>query len=357
MGETRITHSRMMNTLSPQPSAQHVSRVVRNVVELIGHSPILRLRIRDLPCELFLKLEQFNPGANVKDRAALNMIIQAEKRGDLRPGGTIIESSSGNTGLSLAMIGAARGYRVIIVVDNHVQAEKMAIMRAFGAEVEHVGKDLPPEEQAGVQREERVKELIAAIPGAFYVNQGDNLDNRAIHYSTTAEEILASVGPVDFLFASIGTGGTISGTGRRLKEVNPKTVVVGLEPVGSVFFGSDYKPFYMTGAGSTKEIWKNIDFDVIDEHFEVSDKQAFSTCLYLARYTGLLVGGTGGMVVYKLVEFAVTNKICGRAIAIVPDGGDQYISSVFEQEWMRKFSLVDDSVIAFLHENIDRALR
>ena len=328
-------------------------RVADKITDLIGSTPMLRLLLKIPQCEAYLKLEQFNPGANVKDRAALNMILEAEQKGFLRPGGTILESSSGNTGLSLAMVGAARGYRVIIVVDNHVQLEKMAIMRAFGATVEHVGKELPPEQQAGCQRDERIKELLATIPGAFYANQGDNLDNRAVHYRTTAEEILRSVGSVDVLFAAIGTGGTISGTARRLKEVNPNTIVIGVEPLGSVFFGDEYKPFYITGAGSTREIWKNIDFPLIDQHFQVSDKQAFNTSRFLAKNLGLLTGGTGGMLVYKLIEFALGSGISGKMVAILPDGGEQYMSSIYDDAWMNRYSLIDDSVASFLQTNID----
>lgn len=322
--------------------------IAESVLDLIGYTPLLRLKLKGLDCEVYLKLESYNPGANVKDRAAINMILQAELRGDLKPGGTIIESSSGNTGLSLALIGAARGYRVIVVVDNHVQPEKMAIMRSFGAIVEHVGKHLPPEQQAGCEREQKVKELLNSIPGAFYVNQGDNLDNRAMHYRTTAEEILTAIGPIDYFFASIGTGGTISGTGKRLKECNNNTVIVGLEPKGSVFFGQPYEAFYLTGAGSTKEIWKNIDFDIIDKSFAVTDRQALNTCRHFARRIGLLMGGTGGMVAYKVIEYVASHHPTGKLVGIVPDGGEQYISSIYNDEWMARYGLLDPSIGEFL---------
>lgn len=326
--------------------------VADSVFDLVGGTPLLRLALKGLDCELYLKLERFNPGINVKDRAARNMILEAERRGDLKPGGTIIESSSGNTGLALAMLGAARGYRVIVVVDNHVQKEKIDLIRAFGGEIEHVGRDLPPEEQAGEERETKIRELLDRIPDAFFVNQGDNLDNQAAHYKTTAEEIVEAVGPVDYFFAAIGTGGTISGTGRRLKEYNPDTVVIGVEPEGSVFFGHPYRPFYLTGAGSTKEIWKNIDFSLIDEHFQVGDKEAFNTCRYIARRRGILMGGTGGMVVYKMVEYVATRGVTGKVVGVVPDGGEQYLSTIYDDEWMERHRLHDPAVFEFLDRYI-----
>ena len=324
----------------------------RSVLDLIGNTPILELGLKNAPGRIFLKLEKHNPGGNVKDRSALNMVIAAEQRGDLRKGGTIIESSSGNTGLALAMIGAARGYRVIVVVDNHVQAEKIAVIRAYGAQIEHVGRHLPPEQQAGEERDLRIRELLAAIPGAFCVGQGDNLDNQEAHYRTTAEEILATVGAVDYFFAAIGTGGTISGTARRLKEAHPATRVIGLEPKGSVFFGDVYEPFYLSGAGSTKEIWRNIDFSLIDEHFQVSDQQAFNTARFLARHYGLLTGGTGGLVAYMMLAYLASKQCSGTVVGLLPDGGEQYLNTLFNDEWMAEHRLFDPNLDRFLKEHL-----
>lgn len=323
-------------------------RIANGVLDLVGKTPLVKLAVTSVDCDLFLKLERCNPGGNVKDRAALNMVLAAEARGDLRPGGTIIESSSGNTGLSLAMIGAARRYPVVIVVDNHVQPEKIALMRAYGATIAHVGRDLPPEQQAGAEREAKVAELLKTIPGAFYVNQGDNLDNQAVHYRTTAEELLSELGSIDYFFASIGTGGTISGTGRRLKEVNSATKVIGVEPRGSIFFGNPYQPFFLTGAGSTKEVWKNIDFDIIDERTDVTDQQAFATCRRVAKATGLLMGGTGGMVVFKMLEYLRTQRPKGCLVGVVPDGGEQYLTSIYDDDWMRRHQLMDAELDALL---------
>lgn len=315
-----------------------------SVVDMIGRTPLLRFPTAHTSCDVYLKLEKFNPGQSVKDRAALNIVRGAEERGELKPGGTIVESSSGNTGIALAMIGAALGYRVIVVVDNHTQQEKIETIKAYGASVERVAEDKPPDYQAAAERVARVKELCSAIPGAFFANQGDNLDNRAAHYKTTAEEIVEELGEIDCFFATVGTGGSVSGTGRRLKELCPDVKVFGVEPAGSVLFGHPYAPFHQSGSGSAREVWQNIDFELIDETFRITDRQAFTTCRHVARRRGLLIGGSAGSVLYKTLEYVGTKPAHKKIVTLIPDGGERYLTTAFSDAWMRQHDLFDPQV-------------
>jgi cystathionine beta-synthase len=330
--------------------------IYNNILDLIGNTPLFRLNLNIPYCELYLKLENCNPGRSVKDRAACNMILEAEKEGIIKPGDTIIESSSGNTGVALAMLCAAKGYHFICVVDNHGQEEKIQTLKAYGAIIEHVGKNLPPNYHAAKERVEKVNELCNTYPDTFFINQGDNLNNRQAHYKTTANEIYDEVGMVDFLFSSVGTGGSISGTGKRLKELNPNTKLIAIEPQGSIIFGKPYSPFFQSGAGSAHMIFKNVDFDIIDENCQVSDKEAFNTCRYLAQKKGLLLGGTAGGVVYKAIKYIEDNQCSGVAVAIIPDGGERYFSTVYNDEWMSANDLFDNSINLFLDKYISKEL-
>jgi len=315
-----------------------------NVLDLVGNTPLFQLVLTHSECELYLKLEKFNPGQSVKDRAAKNMLLKAAAVGRIKPGDTIIESSSGNTGISLAMFAAACGYRFICVVDNHVAQEKIDIMRAYGAVIERVGQDLPPDYHAAQERLDRVKELLAEDTRAFFINQGDNLDNSEGHYLTTAQEIINQLPDVRYAFLSVGTGGSVSGTGRGLKECDPSITVIGVEPEGSILFGKPYKPFFQSGAGSSRLVWKNLDVSVVDYDFQVGDIEAFNTCRFLAQHVGLLVGGSGGALIYKAVEYLSQPGRRGTAVALVPDGGERYVGSVFNSEWMGRNGLLDHSV-------------
>lgn len=323
--------------------------IFKNVEAMIGNTPLLYMPIKSSKCKFYMKLEKFNPGQSIKDRAAKHMLLQAEREGLIRPGDTIIESSSGNTGISLAMLAASRNYRFICVVDNHVPKEKIEILEAYGTTIEYVGKDLPPDYHAAKERVEKIKELCETMPNAFFINQGDNLNNREAHYLYTAEEILAELGPIDYLFVSVGTGGSISGVGRKLKESNPNTRIIAIEPAGSIIFNKPYKPFFQSGSGSARLIFKNIDFSIVDEDYQVTDAQAFNTCRYLARSKGVLVGGSGGSVIYKSIEYlSKLPLVDGTAVAIVPDGGERYISTIFNDHWMSKHNLIDEDINSFL---------
>jgi len=326
--------------------------VYDSLFDIVGQTPMLRMSVAAGDCILYFKLEKFNPGESIKDRAAQNMILQAERRGDLRKGSIIIESSSGNTGISLAMLAAERGYTFICVVDNHVSPEKVDILRAYGAVIERVGEDLPPDYHAAAERIARVKQLLDEIPGAFFIDQGDNPDNSAAHYYGTAEEILSDVGAPDYLIASVGTGGSISGTGKRLKEVKPTCTTIAVEPAGSVIFGEPYAPFFQSGSGSARMIFKNVDFSIIDEHYQVGDQQAFTTCRYMARHHGLLLGGSGGSVVYKAVDYIATHNCHGVVVALIPDGGARYLSTIFNDHWISDHNLFDSDTWDYLQKHL-----
>jgi cystathionine beta-synthase len=332
--------------------SQRADSVVSEIGSLVGGTPILKLNVRPQRSCLYLKLEKFNPGQSVKDRTALSMVLGAESKGVLRPGDTIIESSSGNTGVALAMIAASRGYHFICVVDNHTTEEKINLLKAYGAEVERVGIDLPVNYHAAAERIQRLGELRVEYPSAFFIDQGENPDNPRAHYEQTAVELLESVGSVDRLVVSVGTGGSISGIARRLKESGKKTKICAVEPTGSVIFGKPYAPFYQSGSGSAKVIFGNVDFSVIDEYCQVSDAEAFETARFLARRLGILVGGSGGSVVYQSLKYCDHSD--ETIVALVADGGERYITTIFDDEWMADRDLLRPDIAAYLGARLER---
>lgn len=322
-----------------------MSRICSNVTEMIGNTPLLELPVKNPNWHLYLKMEKTNPGQSMKDRMALSMIKGAEKRGDLQPGGTIIESSSGNTAIGLAMIAAARGYRFIAVMDHHSAKEKINIIRAYGGKVVYVGESCAPDKVAVKEREEMAARLASEIPGSFFPNQADNPDN-PLGYEPLAREILETLGDVRMLIGSIGTGGSLCGTARALKNHNSSVKVAAVEPKGSVIFGGPDGPYFQSGTGNpgSVEIAKNVDRSVIDENHWASDKEAFNTARFLARNMGILVGGSAGGVVYKAIELADCRKGGGNMVALIPDGGEKYISTVFNDDWMHDKQLFDISI-------------
>lgn len=322
-----------------------MSRIYSNVTEMIGGTPLLELPVRNPNWQLYLKMEKTNPGQSMKDRMALSMINGAEQRGDLKPGGTIIESSSGNTAIGLAMISAARGYRFIAVVDHHAAKEKINIIRAYGGEVAYVGEGYAPNKVAVKEREEMAARLAAEIPNSFFPNQADNPDN-PVGYEPLAQEIIETLGDVRMLIGSIGTGGSLCGTAGALKKKDPSTKVVAVEPKGSVIFGGPDGPYFQSGTGNpgSVEIAGNVDRSVIDENHWASDKEAFNTARFLAKSRGILVGGSAGGVVYKALELADSSEGGGNMVALIPDGGERYISTLFNDDWMHANQLLDISI-------------
>lgn len=322
-----------------------MSRICSNVTEMIGDTPLLKLPVRNPDWHLYLKMEKTNPGQSMKDRMALSMIEGAEKRGDLQPGGTIIESSSGNTAIGLAMIASAKGYRFIAVVDHHASKEKINIIRAYGGEVVYVGEGCAPDKVAVKEREEMAARLASEIPNSFFPNQADNPDN-PLGYEPLAREILEALGDVRMLIGSVGTGGSLCGTARVLKNHDSFVKVAAVEPKGSVIFGGPDGPYFQSGTGNpgSVEIAGNVDRSVVDENHWASDKEAFNTARFLAKSRGILVGGSAGGVVYKALELADSREEGGNMVALIPDGGERYISTIFNDDWMHNNQLVDISI-------------
>lgn len=320
-------------------------RKVSSITEIIGHTPMVEYPVANPNWQLFLKLEKCNPGQSMKDRMALSMVEAAEKEGKLKPGGTIIESSSGNTGTGLAMIAASKGYKFIAVVDHHAAKEKIDVMRAYGAEIVFVDGDQTEDKVAVAAREMMAARLSKQIPNSFFANQADNPANPD-GYSPLAEEILNQVHDVRTLIGAIGTGGSLCGTAKELRKTTPELEVIAVEPNGSILFGGPGGPYYQSGTGNPPDadIPKNVDYNVINSHYKVSDKEAFNTARFAARNTGILIGGSAGGVLYKALKNIHTRTDEGKMVAIMGDGGEKYISTVFNDEWMAQKRLLDASV-------------
>jgi len=309
--------------------------IFENITNVIGRTPVVRIgAFASIAHEIYLKLEGLNPGSSIKDRSALGLIVDAERKGLLKPGGTIIESTSGNLGKSLAIIGSARGYRVVLVMDPKVSPSVVAFCRAFGASITMVDR---PDETGGYQKPRiaRVKQLLAEIPGAYWPNQYDNPANPSVHEVTTAREILDDVPGLDYLVGSVSTGGHLSGTARALKSNRLDSKVIAVDAQGSSVFGYPFKPFLLNGLGLA---WTpgNIDTRVIDEVSLVRDEEAYSACRFLAQREGILVGGSGGAVFFTCLALASRlprDRSC-KILGIVADTGTNYLDTIFDDDWV-----------------------
>src|SRR6188474_183311 len=292
------------------------------VLELVGRTPIVRLErlSRDIPGELLAKLEYLNPGGSVKDRIGLAMIEAAEQDGRLRPGGTIVEPTSGNTGVGLAIAAALRGYRCIFVMPDKMSQEKIALLRAYGAEVVVCPTAVEPESPESYYSVSN--RLAEEIPGAFKPDQYSNQANPQAHYETTGPELWEQTGgQIDALVLSVGTGGTVTGTARYLKEQKPDLLVVGADPEGSIFSQPDnVHPYLVEGIG--EDFWPTtFDPSLVDEYVTVSDRDSFRTARRLAREEGILVGGSGGTAVWAMLQVAQRFGPDATVVTIVPDSG------------------------------------
>ena len=305
-----------------------------DVVSAIGNTPLVRLSRIHPPGNLVAKIEHINPGGSVKERIAVSMIDAAEEEGLLRPGGTIIEPTSGNTGVGLAMVGAVRGYRVICTVPDKVSKEKQDLLRAYGVEVIVTPTELLPEHPDsyyGVARR-----LAAEIEGAFHPDQYSNPANPRAHYETTGPEIWRQTdGEVDALVVGVGTGGTISGAGRYLKEQKPGLQVIGADPEGSIFTaesGDDVHQYAVEGVG--EDFYpETVDLEVIDRWIKVSDPDSLAMTRRLAREEGVLVGGSCGMAAHAARQVA-RESTSELVVVILPDSGRGYLSKIFNDDWM-----------------------
>ena len=313
------------------------SEIHDSALELIGETPLVRLaRLEpNLRTSLVAKVEFLNPGGSVKDRPALRMIEAAERDGALRPGGTLVEPTSGNTGLGLALAGALRGYKVIAVMPDKMSREKIDTLRAFGAEVVVCPTAVPPDSPQSYYRV--ADRLTEEIDGAFQPNQYFNDANPEAHRRSTGPELWRqSGGSVTHLVAGVGTGGTISGVGEYLKEQNPSVEVVGADPEGSVYSGGPVHPYRVEGIG--EDFWpESLHRGVIDRYVTVSDRDSFLMARRLVAREGLFAGGSSGTALCAAVRVAREVDDPGAMVAtILPDGGRPYVSKVFNDSWMRE---------------------
>jgi cystathionine beta-synthase len=305
-----------------------------NALDAVGRTPLVRLQrvVDDAACLVLAKVEYVNPGGSVKDRPAVAMIREAEELGLLKPGATIVEATSGNTGTGLAMAAAIRGYRCILVMPDKMSKEKIDLLRAYGAEVvvtpTAVASD-SPESYYGV-----ATRLVAEIPGAFMPNQWHNHSNPDAHYHSTGPEIWEqTAGTVTHFVSGVGTGGTISGTARFLKERNRAIHVVGADPEGSIYSGDTPKSYAVEGIGMSY-LPETVDMRVIDEMTRVSDRESFLMARRIAREEGLLVGGSSGTAAVAAVRLAKTLPKEAVLVVMFPDSGRGYMSKIFNDEWM-----------------------
>jgi len=328
--------------MSPTPATDRQSDIRESILDTIGDTPLVRLgRIgAGLKPQIVAKLEMFNPGGSIKDRVAVRLIEAAERDGSLRPGGTIIEPTSGNTGTGLAIAARLKGYRVIAVMPDKMSREKIDLLRAYGAEVVIAPTDVAPESPQSYYRV--ADRLTEEIPGAFQPNQYRNLANPQTHYETTGPELWRQTGGrVTHLVVGVGTGGTITGMARYLREQNPDVVVIGADPVGSIYSGDEVHPYLVEGVG--EDFWPStFDPSVVDRYVRVSDRDSFLTTRRLAEVEGMLLGGSCGLAVHAALEVAREVDDPDALIAVVlPDGGRAYLSKIFNDAWMESHGMLE----------------
>ncbi len=313
------------------------------ILDAIGHTPLVKLNRlgQDVAASIYVKCEYMNPGGSMKDRMTLHLCSQAEARGELKPGGTIIEATSGNTGAGLAMIAAVRGYQCVFVMPDKMSEEKIASLRAWGARVVVCPTAVEPEDPRSFYSV--AKRLAAETPNAFYANQYHNQDNPAGHYRSTGPEIWEDCGgEIDVFVAGMGTGGTMAGVGRYLKERKPQVKLVGVDPVGSLYY--DYvksarltKPFTYKVEGIGEDFLPStFDAKLLDDVVRVDDKECFLTARDLVRMEGLYCGGSSGAAVAGAIKYARATGKAENIVVLLPDSASKYLSKVFNDEWLRE---------------------
>jgi cystathionine beta-synthase len=322
-----------------------------NILEAVGHTPLVRLNrlTKDFKAEVCVKADYLNPGGSVKDRIGITMIDDAERRGLLKPGGTIIEGTSGNTGMGLALVAAVRGYKMVFTITDKQSKEKVDLLKALGAEVIVCPTAVEPDDPRSYYSV--AKKLAREIPNSYYPNQYENPMNPEAHYRTTGPEIWEdSAGKITHFVCGVGTGGTISGAGRFLKEKNPAVKVIGVDP-----FGSLYYEFFKTGKvgrartyvveGIGEDIFPStMDFKVLDDIVQVTDQECFVWARRLVKGEGIFTGGSGGGCVSAALRIARELPAGNCVVAFLPDTGMRYLSKVYSDEWMRERGYTDSEV-------------
>ena len=310
-------------------------------LDAMGDTPLVRLHTvtRGVRSTVLAKLEMLNPGGSVKDRIGIRMIQAAEREGLLKPGGTIVEPTSGNTGHGLAIAAAIRGYKCIFVMPDKMSQEKISLLRAYGAEVVICPTAVPPESPESYYRV--ADRLAEEIPGAYQPNQYFNPENPTTHYETTGPEIWRQTdGAIDVFVAGVGTGGTITGVGRYLKEQNPNVMIVGADPEGSVYSGDEPRPYLVEGIG--EDFWPDtFDPSIVDRYVKVSDRDSFRTARAVTRQEGILIGGSAGSAVYAALQVARELDETKTVVVLLPDTGRQYLSKVYSDSWMLQHGMLD----------------
>jgi cystathionine beta-synthase len=334
---------------------------VDSLLDLIGNTPLLRLRrsLDGIDAPLVLaKVEYLNPGGSVKDRIATRMIEAAEASGELQPGGTIVEPTSGNTGVGLAMVAQQKGYKCVFVCPDKVSEDKRNVLKAYGAEVVVCPTAVAPEHPDSYYN---VSDRLASQPGAWKPDQYSNPHNPRSHYETTGPEVWAQTeGRITHFVAGVGTGGTISGIGRYLKEQNPDIQVIGADPAGSVYSGGSGRPYLVEGVG--EDFWpETYDRDIADRIIEVSDADSFAYTRRLAREEALLVGGSSGMAAYAAKQLAEELAAEGRTDAVIvvllPDSGRGYLTKVFNDDWLGQYGFPIGDADAQGEQTVGEVLR
>ncbi len=324
------------------------NKIYNSLLETIGETPIVRLHrvVDQSPHEFYAKMESFNPGGSVKDRIAIAMIEAAEKRGELKPGGTIVEATSGNTGLGLVFVSAAKGYKCIFVMPDKISEEKRAILRAFGAKVVITPTAVGPEDPRSYLS---VSHKIAKhTPNCFYANQYHNPDNTNRHYQNTGPEIWQQMDKkIDVFVAGAGTGGTISGVGKYLKEQNKNVKIICADPIGSILYDLYYhkrvidppKPYKVEGVGEDM-LPDNVHLNVIDGFEQVNDQEAFKMTRRLISEEAMCVGPSSGMALVGALKFSKKLQTPAKILVVFPDNGRAYLSKAFNDQWLIENDLV-----------------
>jgi cystathionine beta-synthase len=339
-----------------------MKNVFDNVLDAVGRTPMVRINRlgQDTGATFYAKLEFLNPGSSIKDRIAIRMVEDAEKSGQLKPGGTVVECTSGNTGMGLALVAAARGYHAILVMPDKVSDEKIKALQAFGAKVVTTPTAVPPEDPRSYYSVAR--RIAETTPNAFFTNQYQNASNPEAHFQTTGPEIWEQIGEkLDAVVVASGTGGTLTGIARYIKSRKPSVKMVLVDPVGSIFYDyvktrqvpKNFKTYKVEGFGEDF-IPGSIDMDMVDDAVQVSDKECFTMARELTRKEGLFGGGSCGGAMAGAIKFARQHPECRTIVVILPDSGSRYLSKVYDDGWLRQNDFLEEALEGTVSDLLDK---